>query len=353
MIPECCTAIFDALPAPPLPFLPAFLCGLFFATAMLVYLYHKQTKKPYKIIFIDILRRVFYLLPTTDHAESTECSNPDCVRCKQYSQLKIQMVDKWKFLDPKHKKASSRIKAAVEKIQEEVESYLEEEKVDENISSEDSDSEESSYQKPTLFHLQQLAANPFWNDFDVFKLETGLLQLNYKIIVTEFTRVFQALQNGDTWGWKLNDIKKGHWCIFPFIDQGVLNESNCRRCPNIASLLDNLPSIMKDCVFGNACFSLLYPDSCISPHYGPTNIRLRCHLGLHCPKGSWLDVHNKKYYWKEEGTLIFDDSYKHSATFQPQPDSARAIPRAILMIDFWHPDINTQEKYILLDLWSP
>lgn len=134
------------------------------------------------------------------------------------------------------------------------------------------------FQKPTLFHMD-LPANPYWGNLDVYSGETELLKLNFQIVYQEYKQVFGTLQDGNISGWKLNDVENGHWCIFPLLDQGIINEANCNRCPNTAALLGSLPSLMRDCVFGNACFSVLYPDSVIKPHYGPSNIRLRCHLG--------------------------------------------------------------------------
>ena len=37
---------------------------------------------------------------------------------------------------------------------------------------------------------------------------------------------------------------------------------------------------MKGVVFGNALISVLEPRSSIAPHCGPTNLRVRCHIGL-------------------------------------------------------------------------
>ena len=136
------------------------------------------------------------------------------------------------------------------------------------------------YQKPTLFHMD-LPANPCWNDYDIHMNEQKLLKLNFELITQEYEKVFTKLQSGDVTGWKNNVIPQGHWCIFPFVDQGAIDTANCRRCPGVAEIiLGCLPAMMNDCVFGNAAFSILYPDSHITPHHGPTNLRLRCHLGV-------------------------------------------------------------------------
>ena len=49
-------------------------------------------------------------------------------------------------------------------------------------------------------------------------------------------------------------------------------------------ILHSLDSIMNGCAFGNIFFSMLPAKSIIQVHRGPTNIRLRCHLGLEIPQ---------------------------------------------------------------------
>ncbi|MCL4142686.1 UNVERIFIED_CONTAM: hypothetical protein GTU68_066588 [Idotea baltica] len=209
---------------------------------------------------------------------------------------------------------------------------------------------EEESRTPTIFRMK-LPSNPFWTDLDCYQMEKELLKVNKKVIQDEFQQIFQAFQNGKSLGWKLNHIPSGHWCIFPIIDQGIVNEENCVKCPNTSTLLGSLPALMKNCVFGNACFSLLFPDSHIEPHYGPTNLRLRCHFGMHIPDGSWLEVDGTQVRWKEGEALVFDDSYEHSAYFGPQREHDKA--RVVLLLDFWHPSISKREKSILLQLLKP
>lgn len=225
-----------------------------------------------------MLKKVLYHLPSPDHSESEVCRNPDCVRCSRYEELKVQIITKWKRKKTNQPDfMSKRLEDAIRKLQKEIRPSVTPELDNEHIKK-DNKKPYSDFQKPTLFYMN-LAANPYWNDFEVFTVELELLKLNFSIIMKEFKLVFDTLKNGDSLGWKLNDIDMGHWCIFPFIDQGTVVESNCQRCPNVAGILGSLPSIMKDCVFGNACFSILYPDSYIKSHHGPSNLRLRCHLG--------------------------------------------------------------------------
>lgn len=75
--------------------------------------------------------------------------------------------------------------------------------------------------------------------------------------------------------------------------------------------------------------------------------------GLLIPEGCWLEVAGTQYKWKAQETVIFDDSFEHSATFMNQSSSLQASPRAVLMIDFWHPDVTPDEKKNLLELLAP
>ncbi|KAG0716789.1 Aspartate beta-hydroxylase domain-containing protein 2 [Chionoecetes opilio] len=210
-----------------------------------------------------------------------------------------------------------------------------------------------SNQKPTLFHME-LPANPSWDQYDIHANELNLLKLNFEMILQEYEKVFKRLQCGDATGWKNNSLPQGHWCIFPLVDQGRIVTSNCRDCPGVAELvLGCLPAMMNDCVFGNAAFSILYPDSHITAHHGPTNLRLRCHLGLKVPPGCWLEVAGQQYRWAVGETLLFDDSFTHSAHFTNQPSNVHSEPRAVLLLDFWHPDVSAKEKECLLDLLAP
>lgn len=232
----------------------------------------------------------------------------ECVRCKRHDVLRQQVRARWRTwkngkvdLGPlkRVEEAVSRLEKGgqVEKVEgdegkvkEEREGNLKhrgkgseanpssKKKEEENRESSGKESPQNS-QCPTIFHME-LAANSNWTDYEVHTNDQKLLQLNLEIIQKEFATVFEALKSGDNSGWKNNNIPQGHWCIFPLVNQGKIIAPNCRRCPGVAELvLGCLPAMMNDCVFGNAAFSILYPNSHITPHCGPTNLRLRCHLG--------------------------------------------------------------------------
>uniref|UniRef100_A0A3B4A4F8 Aspartyl/asparaginy/proline hydroxylase domain-containing protein n=1 Tax=Periophthalmus magnuspinnatus TaxID=409849 RepID=A0A3B4A4F8_9GOBI len=76
-------------------------------------------------------------------------------------------------------------------------------------------------------------------------------------------------------------------------------------------------------------FSVMHPGTHVWPHTGPTNCRLRLHLGLVIPKTGCQ--------WEEGKVLIFDDSFEHEVW--QDADSFRLI----FIIDVWHPELTRFE----------
>lgn len=387
---DCCSAFLTNLPDPAVPLLPSLFLGTSFASVILLCLYKKETNLPLRDILFHAARNVFCSLPDNSegaagHSDSERCDSVECVRCKRHEVLRQQVRARWRTwkkgkvdLGPlkRVEEAVSRLEKGRqgEKLEGKEEGKLKEEsegkvknrgkgskvsppsknkKGGGNKESSGKAESPQSSQSPTIFHME-LAANPNWTDFEVHTNDQKLLKLNLEIIQKEFGVVFDALKSGDNSGWKNNNIPQGHWCIFPFVNQGKIVAQNCRRCPGVAELvLGCLPAMMNDCVFGNAAFSILYPNSHITPHCGPTNLRLRCHLGLRVPPECWLEVAGQQHRWGVGKTLLFDDSFTHSAYFGSRPSAAQCEPRAVLLLDFWHPDVSDEEKVCLLDLLAP
>jgi aspartate beta-hydroxylase len=56
-------------------------------------------------------------------------------------------------------------------------------------------------------------------------------------------------------------------------------------------------------IFGLIYFSLLFPGVHVKSHFGPTNIRLRIHLGLDTPPGASFKVGNETRLWEKVSGL--------------------------------------------------
>ena len=73
---------------------------------------------------------------------------------------------------------------------------------------------------------------------------------------------------------------------------------------------------------------------------GPTNARLRAHLGLVVPEGDCRirvgDAPPRP--WVTGEVLLFDDSFEHEVW--NETDAARLV----LIVDLWHPDLATDAQ---------
>ena len=87
-------------------------------------------------------------------------------------------------------------------------------------------------------------------------------------------------------------------------------------------------------IHGSHFFSRLAPGTHLSAHCGPSNFRLRCHLGLVVPPGVRIRVADETREWREGECLIFDDSYEHEVWHDGGAD------RVVLICDLWHPDVD-------------
>lgn len=137
-----------------------------------------------------------------------------------------------------------------------------------------------SIQKPEVFFLPDLPTTPYFSR-DAQRHDVELLERSFPTILGEFEALYKGFSNCSLpQGWKMNSTPSGEWVTFYLVNQGVCVPRNCRKCPRTYRLLGSLRTCIGNNVFGNACISVLSPGTVITEHYGPTNIRIRCHLGM-------------------------------------------------------------------------
>lgn len=206
--------------------------------------------------------------------------------------------------------------------------------------------QDDDLQQPNILFVQDLKAQPVWPDSEFFS-DVALLESKTDDILAEFDTVYNK-----TWpdGWLVNNTPDGEWAVFHLINQGSIVKKNCLLCPRTCKVLKNLISSMNKNVFANASFSVVQPGTNISPHYGPTNVRIRCHLGLRIPNtsNSSMSVNGQRVTWTAGRCILFDDSFLHEVNH----DDADGNARAVLLIDFWHPSLSDQEKEIVDRLFT-
>lgn len=195
----------------------------------------------------------------------TACNSENCVRCNRYHNLRSHAPEKLSaFVDKSSLSGLIRLRDSLRND------------VNGAATDEVSEDEEVQRQRPNVLYVAGPESTPWWNA-DRFPAQTELLEKNHENIVEEFENVAPSSS-----GWVRNTTESGCWRAFFLINQGCRIAENCRRCPKTAELVEHcLENVMKDCVFGNVFFSVVEAGTSISAHCGPTNVRLRCHLGKH------------------------------------------------------------------------
>lgn len=158
------------------------------------------------------------------------------------------------------------------------------------------------------------------------------VEASYPDIARELSSVMRDLDEIPGFEVISTDQKKltddGRWKTYFFRGYGVDFPANCQACPRTWEAVRRIPGMT------TAFFSILEPGKQIPPHRGPYKGVLRYHLGLAVPRppeGAWLDVGGERRHWRTGKSLIFDDSFVHSAG-----NDTDAI-RVVLFVDFIRP----------------
>ncbi|XP_035887042.1 aspartyl/asparaginyl beta-hydroxylase isoform X5 [Phyllostomus discolor] len=193
----------------------------------------------------------------------------------------------------------------------------------------------------SLYNVQGLKAQPWWTPRETGYTElVKSLERNWKLIRDEGVAVMDKTK-GLFLPEDENLREKGDWSQFTLWQQGRKNENACKGAPKTCSLLDKFPETT-GCRRGQIKYSVMHPGTHVWPHTGPTNCRLRMHLGLVIPKeGCKIRCANETKTWEEGKVLIFDDSFEHEVW-----QDAMSF-RLIFIVDVWHPELTPQQRRTL------
>jgi aspartate beta-hydroxylase len=130
--------------------------------------------------------------------------------------------------------------------------------------------------------------------------------------------------------------RTGSWDVLMFYERGKRNDALCDVCPTTTTVVEGYETVRT--LAGLAYVSRLRPGTHIAAHRGPTNLRVRCHLGLQIPDGDCrLRVGQETHTWTEGACVVFDDYIEHEAWNAAESD------RIVLVVDLWHPDLSHDE----------
>jgi hypothetical protein len=141
--------------------------------------------------------------------------------------------------------------------------------------------------------------------------------------------------------------RTGSWDVLFLYERGRRHDANCARCPATVAVLEAHEIVRT--MAGLAYFSRMSPGTHVAPHRGPTNMRVRCHLGVSVPEGDCgIRVGGERRRWEAGRCIVFDDSFEHEAW------NATESVRTVLIVDLWHPDLTSEEIAVLegLHRWA-
>uniref|UniRef100_A0A7N6B4M3 Un-named hu7910 n=1 Tax=Anabas testudineus TaxID=64144 RepID=A0A7N6B4M3_ANATE len=193
----------------------------------------------------------------------------------------------------------------------------------------------------SLYNVDGLKAQPWWTAKDTGYTDlVKMLERNWKTIRDEALAMMD--QNTGVFIPEEENLReKGEWGQYTLWQQGRKVGNACQGVPKTCSLMERYPEAT-GCKRGQIKFSVMQPGTHVWPHTGPTNCRLRMHLGLVIPKqGCRIRCTNQTREWEEGQVLIFDDSFEHEVW--QDADSYRLI----FIVDVWHPELTPYQRQTL------
>ena len=279
----------------------------------------------------------------------TYCPNPNCIRCRRYAEVNANARRRlpWVLKAVNHKSNElERVSQAVRQ----------------GPRSSQNNNHDGIFspvlgQYPTVLLVHGMIAQPLVTSLHphvkkVFDHDKTLRQRLFAEYIAAQT---------DQISWLRNDVQEGEWKVLHLLNQGVWQEEHCKKCPILATVIQQLqPHVMDKCLFGNAFVSVLQPGTTIEPHCGPTNVRHRFHYGLQvipddeeaAVAAAKLIVMDKQQTWREGHYFVFDDSFTHSVVYPvTNPSCKNQRARVVLIVDLWHPQLSPLERKVITELY--
>jgi aspartate beta-hydroxylase len=134
--------------------------------------------------------------------------------------------------------------------------------------------------------------------------------------------------------------RTGDWDVAFLYERGRRHDDVCDACPVTTRGIETHRTVRS--MAGLIYVSRMRAHTHIDAHRGPTNLRLRCHLGLDVPDGDCaIRVGDETRQWTEGRCLVFDDYFEHEAW------NHTASERLVLIVDLWHRGLTDTEVTLL------
>lgn len=184
---------------------------------------------------------------------------------------------------------------------------------------------------PSLFYFPGLSTKPV---FDPSQFSwTKELEGKRDVMLAEYRKLRARHPESDYVTKEEHKLHEGKWDWNSYIVKGKRQAEFALHCPKTVEFLESLdsPTLMHGTPFSFAFFSTLHPHSKIAAHYGPCNLRIRCHFPLTVPStgNCGMQVGDETVIWKEGKPVIFDDCYQHNVWNESNEE------RVLLLFDLW------------------
>ena len=134
--------------------------------------------------------------------------------------------------------------------------------------------------------------------------------------------------------------RSGEWEVAFFYERGRRRDEVCDQCPITTYGIEGYSAMRT--LAGLIYVSRMRGGTHVQPHRGPTNLRVRCHLGITIPDGDCaIRVGDETRHWEEGRCLVFEDYFEHEAWNHTDED------RIVLIVDLWHPGLSETEIRLL------
>ncbi|XP_061708656.1 aspartyl/asparaginyl beta-hydroxylase isoform X2 [Cydia pomonella] len=185
----------------------------------------------------------------------------------------------------------------------------------------------------SLYNVPKLKSRPWWNVEETPYIDLARdLEKHWKEILKE-GEAARALYEQEKEGLK----ERGEWSQLDLFVRGREIEGRCARAPVTCGVVRR-EAAAAGCRRGQIKFSSMRAGTHVRPHVGPTNCRLRMHLGLSNTKDTFIRVHRETRQWETGKVLMFDDSFEHEVWHNGSG------ARLVLIVDVWHPGLSAAER---------
>lgn len=133
--------------------------------------------------------------------------------------------------------------------------------------------------------------------------------------------------------------RTGAWDVFVLYERGRRHAERCGLVPTVTAIVEQHRTVRS--LAGLVYFSRLAPHSRVAPHRGPTNMRVRVHLGIDVPPDCGIRAGDISSTWQSGKCIAFDDSFPHDVWNESERE------RIVLVVDLWHPDLTDDEVRLL------